>query len=140
MKGARRRWLGEGWGSEDDQNMYEMIKELIKHHIKEIMNTEEKSDRLLFQSEFEMPLIDVSAEPLVFQLLALFWEAVRNLGGGASLQEGGPSGCVLSISRCWSSLLVCHGEDHLSFHDSLLPWCSAQVHGPRLSSLKPQWE
>lgn len=52
--------------------MYEMIKELIKHHVKEIMSTEEKSDRLLFQSEFEMPLIDVSAEPLVFQLLALF--------------------------------------------------------------------
>lgn len=96
MKGARRRWLGEGWGSEDDQNMYEMIKELIKHHVREIMCTEEKSDRLLFQSEFEMPLIGLSAEPLVFQLLALFWEAVRNLGGGASLQEGGPSGCVLS--------------------------------------------
>lgn len=69
MKGARRRWLGEGGGSEDDQNVYEMIKELIKHCVKEIMSTEEKSDRLLFQSEFEMPLIDVSTEPLVFQLL-----------------------------------------------------------------------
>lgn len=52
--------------------MYEMTKALIKHCVKEAMSTEEKSDRLLLQSEFEMPLIDVSTEPLVFQLLVLF--------------------------------------------------------------------
>lgn len=52
--------------------MYQMIKELIKHCVKEIMSTEVKSDRLLFWSEFEMPLIDVYTEPLVFQLLVLF--------------------------------------------------------------------
>lgn len=64
--------VGGGGRSEDDQNMYEIIKELIKHYAKEITSTEEKSDRLLFQSEFEMPLMDVYIEPLVFQLLVLF--------------------------------------------------------------------
>lgn len=64
--------VGGGGRSEDDQNVYEIIKELIKHCVKEIMSTEENSDRLLFRSEFEMPLIDVYIEPLVFQLLVLF--------------------------------------------------------------------
>lgn len=104
---------GIGWreecGNECEWKMLcEIIKELSKYYVKDIIHTEINRHRLLFQFELEMPLTDVYFEPLVFQLVALFWETARNLGGGTLLQEGGPIVCALSysISCCCFSLLL----------------------------------